>query len=190
MTTSLNEYIIEATSVIKVFQNSDHQWIIVEINVEIIKIMRVITISYSDLITSQVLNRNTRNSTFIESISFSNQWIVDRIKLRAIIIRFHQIIINYRSVFLFIISKNSSFNDSFSFIDDTSLKRYFHSFASRLKSRFLRNLDDFSMSRHKQNTSFINKSTTFSFNENDIIRYSFIETFVEEIIYDHLIKFH
>ena len=190
MTTSLNKYIIEATFVIKIFQNSNHQWIIVEINVEIIKTMRVIIVSYFDFITSQTFNRNTRNSTFVKLILFLNQWIVDRIKLRAIIIKFYQIIINYRSVFLFIISKNSSFNDSFSFINNTSSKRYFHSFASRFKSRFLRNFNDFSMSEHKQNTSFINKSTTFSFNENDIIQHSSIETFVEKIIYDHFIKSH
>ena len=131
--------------------------------------MRIITISYFDFITSQALNRNTRNSVFIESISFLNQWIVDRIRLRAIIIKFHQTIINYWSIFLFIISKNSSFNDLFSFIDDTSLRRYFHSFASRFKSRFLRNFDDFSMSKHKQSTSFINKLIISSFNESDII---------------------
>ena len=190
LTTSLNEYIIEAAFVIKVFQNSNHQWIIVEINAEVVKTMRAITVSYLDFITSQAFNRNTRNSAFVELISFSNQWTVDRIKLRAIIIKFHQIIINYRSIFLFIISKNSPFNDSFSFINDTSSRRYFHSFASRFKSRFLRNLDDFSMSEHKQSTLFIDKSITFSFNESDIIWHSLIETFVEKIIYDHFIKFH
>ena len=131
--------------------------------------MRTITVSYLDFITSQIFNRNTRNSASAESILFSNQWIVDRIKLRAIIIRFHQIIINYRSAFLLIISKNLSFNDSFSFINNTSSRRYSHSFASRLKSRFLRDLDDFSMLKHKQNTSFIDKLITSSFNESDII---------------------
>ena len=150
--------------------------------------MRTITISYFDFITSQTLNKNTRNLISIESTSFLNKWTIDRIKLRAIIIKFHQTIINYRSIFLFIILKNSSFNDSFPFIDDTSSKRYSHSFASRSKSRFLRNLDDFSMSEHKQSTSFINKSITSSFNENDIIRHSFIETFAEKTIYDHFIE--
>ena len=152
--------------------------------------MRIITISYFDFITLQAFNKNIRNSTSIESTSFLNKWTINRIKLRATIIKFHQITINYRLIFLFIISRNSLFNDLFSFIDDTSLKRYFHSFASRFKLRFLRNLDDSSMSEHKQNTSSINKSTTFSFNENNIIRHSFIETFAEKIIYDHSIKFH
>ena len=152
--------------------------------------MRAITISYPDFITSQTFNRNTRNSTSVESISFSNQWTVDRIKLRAIIIRFHQTIINYRSAFLLIISKNSLFNDSFPFTDDTLSKRYSHSFASRFKSRFLRNFNDFLMSEHKQNTSFIDKSIIFSFNESDIIQHLFIETFVEKTIYNHFIKSH
>ena len=149
LTTSLNEYIIEAAFAIKVFQNSNHQWTISEINVEIIKTMRIITILYFDFITSQTLNRNTRNSTSVESTLFLNKWTINRIKLRAIIIKFHQIIINYRSIFLLIILKNSSFNDSFSFINDTLSKWYFHSFASRSKSRFLRNLDNSSMSEHK-----------------------------------------
>ena len=152
--------------------------------------MRAITILYFDFITLQTFNRNTRNSAFIESASFLNEWTIDRIKLRAAIIKFYQIIISYRSVFLFIISKNSSFNDLFPFINDTSLRRYFHSFASRFKSRFLRNFDDFSMLKHKQNTSYIDKSITSSFNENNIIRHLFIETFAEKIIYDHFIEFY
>ena len=131
--------------------------------------MRVITISYFNFITSQTFNKNTRNSTSVESTSFLNEWTIDRIKLRAIIIKFHQTIINYWSIFLFIIPKNSLFNDSSSFIDNTSLKQYSHLFASQFKSRFLRNLNDFSMLKHKQNTSFINKLIISSFNENNII---------------------
>ena len=46
------------------------------------------------------------------------------------------------------------------------------------------------MPEHKQNTSFIDKPITSSFNESDIIRHSFIETSVEKTIYDHLIEFH
>ena len=187
---SLNEYIIETAFIIKIFQNSSHQWIINEINVEVIKTVRTITILYFDFIISQIFNKNTRNSTSVKLTLFLNEWTIDRIKLHAIIIKFHQIIINYRSVFLFIISKNLSFNDSFSSIDNTSSKQYFHSFASRFKLRFLRNLDNFSMSEHKQNTSFINKSIIFSFNENNIIRHSFIETFAERTIYNYLIEFH
>ena len=151
--------------------------------------MRIITILYLDFIISQTLNRNTRNSISVESTLFLNEWTIDRIRLRATIIKFYQTIINYWSVFLFIISKNLSFNDSFLFIDDTSSKKYFHSSASRFKSRFLRNLDDSSMSEHKQSTLFIDKLITSSFNKNDIIRHSFTETFVEKTIYDHFIEF-
>ena len=72
LTALLNEYIIEAAFVIKVFQDLNHQWVIVEINVEVIKTVRIITISYFDFIISQTFNRNTRNLTFVKSISFLN----------------------------------------------------------------------------------------------------------------------
>ena len=168
------------------FQTSGHQWAAIEINGEVARTIRAITASHTDPTASQSFNRNTRNSASADSAPFPNEWVVDRTRLRAAITRFHQNTVSYRRAFLPIIPEDPpSFNDSSPSIGDTPFRRDSHPSASRLKSRFLTEVDDSPiLGRNRRD------DITGSTSESRIIRQPTTETgetSAEEAIYDSFI---